>query len=433
MGARPRSPSSALAALLALSACALALSERPPAKTRQQGSNGGKPDVLIHIANSHWLGDEYFQDRYSFVARQGRTSKNLSCVFTETADTAATADAIWCAEREEQRAPGRDRWQPLATHTRPCPSQPPPRYQLATGPQTGPFGSKYKPRADQIGVEFTLESYPMQECQFGRHMLQPSVRNNFDVKMSYRKDADVWVPYYLNVFKDYWEAHPPLPFTKKKDAIVGMHSNCAGTCIPLTEQTARFLSKHTLEELEEPSIGRDDMLTGLMEAVDLPFHFYGKCLSNRPHVPRDMKPPTHFADRNKLAMFKRYKFCATFENSVDDDYVSEKVFLGLMAGCLPIYFGAPNIDEYIPSPDAVVDAAKFKSRDDLARFIHHLADNETAYEERMAWRRQGPAAWSPAFAKLVAYVGDEAGYHQPNVRLCKRVHEIQEQRRLQQV
>jgi hypothetical protein len=51
----------------------------------------------------------------------------------------------------------------------------------------------------------------------------------------------------------------------------------------------------------------------------------------------------------------------------------------------------------------------------------------------MAWRRQGPAAWSPAFAKLVAYVGDEAGYHQHNVRLCKRVHEVREERRLQQV
>jgi hypothetical protein len=42
----------------------------------------------------------------------------------------------------------------------------------------------------------------MQECHVGRHMLLPSVRNKFDVKMSYRKDADVWTPYNLNVFKD---------------------------------------------------------------------------------------------------------------------------------------------------------------------------------------------------------------------------------------
>jgi hypothetical protein len=76
-----------------------------------------------------------------------------------------------------------------------------------------------------------------------------------------------------------------------------------------------FLSRHTLEELTEPVVGRDDILTGLTEAVDLPFHFNGKFLTSRPHVPLDMKPPILFADRNKLAVFKRYEFCATIAST----------------------------------------------------------------------------------------------------------------------
>ena len=31
------------------------------------------------------------------------------------------------------------------------------------------------------------------------------------------------------------------------------------------------------------------------------------------------------------------------ENSLAEDYVTEKVYDALAAGCLPIYYGAPNI------------------------------------------------------------------------------------------
>jgi len=95
MGARPRSPPGALVALLALSACALALCEQRLAKAQQPGRGAGRPDVLIHIANTYWMEDHFFRNQYNFIARRGRSSQNLSCVFTKAADTAATADAVW--------------------------------------------------------------------------------------------------------------------------------------------------------------------------------------------------------------------------------------------------------------------------------------------------------------------------------------------------
>ena len=52
---------------------------------------------------------------------------------------------------------------------------------------------------------------------------------------------------------------------------------------------------------------------------------------------------------------RRYRYCIAIENSVAVDYVSEKVYDALVAGCLPIYLGAPNFQDFIPHPDAVID------------------------------------------------------------------------------
>lgn len=50
----------------------------------------------------------------------------------------------------------------------------------------------------------------------------------------------------------------------------------------------------------------------------------------------------------KLVTIRNYKFLLCFENSRDDGYVSEKIFSGLLAGAIPIYFGAGDVDRYIP-------------------------------------------------------------------------------------
>lgn len=39
----------------------------------------------------------------------------------------------------------------------------------------------------------------------------------------------------------------------------------------------------------------------------------------------------------------RYKFIVSIENSVCDDYITEKLWRPLIAGVVPIYFGSPSI------------------------------------------------------------------------------------------
>jgi hypothetical protein len=43
------------------------------------------------------------------------------------------------------------------------------------------------------------------------------------------------------------------------------------------------------------------------------------------------------------------------ENSAARDYVSEKLYDAFTAGCVPLYMGAPNVNEYIPSPSAIIN------------------------------------------------------------------------------
>jgi tryptophanyl-tRNA synthetase len=79
------------------------------------------------------------------------------------------------------------------------------------------------------------------------------------------------------------------------------------------------------------------------------------------------------------------------ENSNEYDYVTEKVYDALAAGCVPIYYGAPNIGNYIPAASSIVDYSRLGSAAALLAELERLAANQTAYEEKLAWK-----SWSVA-------------------------------------
>ena len=84
------------------------------------------------------------------------------------------------------------------------------------------------------------------------------------------------------------------------------------------------------------------------------------------------------------------------ENANTRDYVTEKVYDALAAGCIPIYYGAPNVASYIPTPDAIVDMTNFDTVEELVAELERLAHNETAYMEKLAWKTQALEELSPS-------------------------------------
>lgn len=75
---------------------------------------------------------------------------------------------------------------------------------------------------------------------------------------------------------------------------------------------------------------------------------------------------------NKAEVYNKFKFAVCFENSVCKDYISEKIVDCLRYGCIPIYYGAPNILEYIPS-DVFIDYRSFSDLEELNTFLSKMS------------------------------------------------------------
>ena len=78
----------------------------------------------------------------------------------------------------------------------------------------------------------------------------------------------------------------------------------------------------------------------------------------------------------KVDVLKQYKFCLCYENTANvPGYITEKIFDCMIAGCVPIYWGAPNIDRYIP-PGCFINRENFKNNAELYQFIRDMDENQ---------------------------------------------------------
>lgn len=78
---------------------------------------------------------------------------------------------------------------------------------------------------------------------------------------------------------------------------------------------------------------------------------------------------------DKLATMGNYKFALCYENMEFPGYVTEKVIDCLVAGVVPIYWGAPDIREFIPG-GCFIDARKFSSLDALDAHLEKISEVE---------------------------------------------------------
>jgi len=131
-----------------------------------------------------------------------------------------------------------------------------------------------------------------------------------------------------------------------------------------------------------------------LQKLNVPVDSYGGCHRNR----------------DGREALKRYKFSLAFENSNEEDYVTEKFFQSLVAGAIPVVVGAPNIQDYAPAPNAIIHIKTVDDIGSAAQTIKYLASNATAYNERLRWKFKGP---SDSFKALV----DMAAVHS-SCRLC---------------
>ncbi len=82
---------------------------------------------------------------------------------------------------------------------------------------------------------------------------------------------------------------------------------------------------------------------------------------------------------SKEEVFARYKFAVCYENTRHiRGYVTEKIFDCMRGGCVPVYWGADNITDYIPA-NTFIDRRNFSDYQELLNFLLSM-DKDTYYQ-----------------------------------------------------
>lgn len=208
-------------------------------------------------------------------------------------------------------------------------------------------------------------------------LADPAFMRQFDLRMTYQSDADVWVPYLPWLSE--WDRMRATPPARQAEAAA----------------VAAFISNG------DDRAGRAALLTQLARYVRI--DSYGRLLNNR------QAPADDGGGASKRRIVASYPFCLAFENSIGPDYVTEKVFDALSAGSIPVYLGAPNIAEFVPK-GCYIDASAYPSARELGAYLNYLAIHPEAARPYHAWRaeplpealvRRIASVEVPAFHRLV--------------------------------
>eukprot|EP00421_Protoceratium_reticulatum_P070376 CAMPEP_0168424746 /NCGR_PEP_ID=MMETSP0228-20121227/34976_1 /TAXON_ID=133427 /ORGANISM="Protoceratium reticulatum, Strain CCCM 535 (=CCMP 1889)" /LENGTH=383 /DNA_ID=CAMNT_0008438735 /DNA_START=182 /DNA_END=1333 /DNA_ORIENTATION=+ len=137
---------------------------------------------------------------------------------------------------------------------------------------------------------------------------------------------------------------------------------------------------------------RSDFVSKLAE-LGVPVHSLGLC------APRgtEAKYTREIGTGDKVSFIKKYRVYLAFENTVEPGYVSEKIFDGYKAGCIQAYYGAPDVDKFVPPnsmirvPHNIQDKAAMA---DAAAKIKAALHDENIWEQLNGWKQTPVSEWN---------------------------------------
>ena len=82
--------------------------------------------------------------------------------------------------------------------------------------------------------------------------------------------------------------------------------------------------------------------------------------------------------KDKLSILSRSRFSFCYENNKSlSNYITEKIFDSFVAGCVPVYWGADNILNYI-DPRCFIDRRKFEDTYDVHEYLLSVSNEKYA-------------------------------------------------------
>lgn len=215
----------------------------------------------------------------------------------------------------------------------------------------------YRRPSSQRFVFLTQESPLSMDVQLEEY------NNYFNWTMSYRRDSDIKLLYgrfhTLNHSADSRANQLDSHNTRRKKTkkVAWMVSHC------------------------QTHSKREDYVRQLQEHIQV--DIYGECGSLK-----CTRNATHWLSNpecyDKLA--NDYKFYLSFENSICQDYVTEKLFNILQHDMVPVVLGGADYLKIAP-PHSYIDTAWFASPADLANYLLHLDSHDDQYDKYFDWKK----------------------------------------------
>lgn len=173
--------------------------------------------------------------------------------------------------------------------------------------------------------------------------------NVFNLTATYTKDSDFTSIYYTDSGID-WSDTPKASGTSRKKGArlsTALVSNCAPNRLAYLNELKKY--------------------------IDL--DIYGKC---------GRACPTNTNCRQHI--LDSYKFIFVFENSICNDYITEKFFEAVKNDIVPIVMSKFDYSFWVPK-SAYINALDFNSPKDLADFLLKLDNDPAAYNRYFEWKR----------------------------------------------
>jgi alpha(1,3/1,4) fucosyltransferase len=191
-----------------------------------------------------------------------------------------------------------------------------------------------------------------QYYQASYHAYFDTIFTMFDLMIDHKKYCKLYFPQNSLVYNG-----SPIDFNKKK------------LCTFIASNKS---SKHE----HELYTARKQIIYFFEKNYAQDFEFYGHMWE--PHIYTTYKGTIG----SKYEILKNFKFCIAYENMRNTrGYITEKIFDCFIMGCVPIYWGAENIADYIP-PNCFISREDFKSDQELYNFLKSMsAEQYEHYQE----------------------------------------------------
>lgn len=171
----------------------------------------------------------------------------------------------------------------------------------------------------------------------------------------------------------------PVPWNNRKFLCM-VTSNKHYSMLPRTDSPSFDLAmKSQLHDYRYEAINY--FLERKKDGPDPDFHLYGRGWFQ--------SPIGECSD--KLSTIKNYKFALCFENGSYPGYITEKIIDCFVTGVIPIYRGAPDIEDHIPS-SLYIDSNNFQDFKQMEDHLHSI-DGPHLFEmaeEAQDWLRKDP-------------------------------------------